>query len=210
MERKIVISLGGSLVCPKDLDLNFLKKFKKFILKQVKKKRSFLIVVGGGSLARKYQKVGRIFKVSNENLDKIGIGATLLNSTLLNAIFEKLKGKVFFVGGEKPGQSTDLVAVKWAKKLKSKIVLNLTDIDFVYDKDPKKFKKAKPQRKISFDQFLKIVGEKWLPGGNFPFDPIATKMAKKFKIKVVILNGRNFKNLENFLEGKKFLGTEIF
>lgn len=203
-EKLIIISLGGSLVCPKDLDIFFLKKFKRFISKQIKKGRKFLIVVGGGNLARKYQAVGRIFKISSERLDKIGIGATLLHATLFNGIFEKLKGKVIFVGGEKPGQSTDLVAVKLARKLRSKLVLNLTNIDFVYERDPRRFKGAKPLRKTSFDQFLKIVGEKWLPGANFPFDPIATKMAKKFKIKIVILNGRNFKNLENFFRRKKF------
>jgi uridylate kinase len=219
-----VLSLGGSLVCPEEIDIKFLKKFRNFILKWVKKGKNFVILVGGGKTARKYQKAARKFRVKNEQLDWIGICATILNAQLVKSIFGKLafekvltdpskqiniKKKIIVFGGWKPGRSTDFDSVLIAKRLGAKRVINLSDIDFVYDKDPKKFKNAKPLERISFDEFFKIIGKKWSPGANFPFDPEAAKLAKKEKIKILILNGRNFKNLEKVFLNKKFKGTII-
>lgn len=224
MTKFEVLSLGGSLLCPERVDIDFLRKFKKFILKWIKKGKKFVIFVGGGKIAREYQKAGKELKVKNKDLDWIGISATHLNATLLKSIFSKLafekvisdprekintKRKIIICGGWKPGRSTDFDAVLMAKNLNAKRVINLSNIDFVYDKDPQKFKDAKPLKKISFDNLLKIVGKKWKPGANLPFDPEATKLAKKEKIKIIILNGRNFKNLEKLFQGRKFQGTEI-
>jgi uridylate kinase len=44
---------------------------------------------------------------------------------------------------------------------------------------------------------------------NKPFDPIASKLAEKSKIKVVIMNGKNIENFTACLEGKDFVGTVI-
>lgn len=220
-----VLSLGGSLVCPKQIDLEFLKKFKEFILRWVKKGKKFIIFVGGGNLAREYQKRAKeIGILANDDLDWMGIFATWLNVSFVKSYFgdlafekivndptEEIKTnkKLIFCGGWKPGWSTDFDAVLMAKNFGLKRVINLSNIDFVYDRDPKKFKQARPLESISFDEFLKITGKKWIPGANLPFDPMAIKLAKKEKMKIVILNGRNFENLERFFKGQKFLGTII-
>jgi len=86
----------------------------------------------------------------------------------------------------------------------------LTNVDYVYDKDPKKFKSAKPFKEISWKDYLKLIEQKWIPGMSGPFDPIASKLAQKFKFKVIILNGRKLKNLENYLTNKNFQGTIIY
>lgn len=219
-----ILSLGGSLFCRNEIDVGFLKKFKKFIQKWTKKGKRFIIFVGGGKIARSYQKAGRKLKIKKEDLDWIGISVTHLNATLLkfcfsNLAFERVisdprekirtKKKVIICAGWKPGRSTDFNAVLMAKNLKAKRVINLSNIDFVYDKDPKKFKNSKPLRKLSFEELLKITGKRWTPGLHTPFDPEATKLAQREKIKIVILNGRNFKNLDSFFRGQKFKGTEI-
>jgi uridylate kinase len=219
-----ILSLGGSLVCPKEIDVLFLKKFRNFVLEWVKKGRKFLIFVGGGKIARKYQKVAKKFGVKNEELDWIGISATLLNAQLVKSIFGnfafekiltdptqkvKTKKKIIIFGGWKPGRSTDFDCVLAAKNFGAKRVINLSDVDFIYDKNPKKFKDAKPLDRISFDELFKIIGREWTPGANIPFDPEAAKLAKKEKIKVIFLNGRNFKNLEKVFFVEKFKGTII-
>ncbi len=220
-----IISLGGSLVCPEDPDFNFLKPFRDFILRWVKKGERFVIFVGGGKICRKYQKIAKeIGENQSKILDEIGISATILNATLVKSIFgrnsfsevlvdptKKIKTnkKILVFGGYKPGWSTDFDAILMAKTLNQKLVLNLSNIDFVYDKDPNRFQDAKPIRKISFSELKKIIGRKWIPGGNFPLDPIALRLAEKEKIKVVILNGRNFENLEKFMRNEEFVGTEI-
>jgi uridylate kinase len=219
-----VLSLGGSLVCPDEIDVLFLKKFRDFILKWIKKGKKFVIFVGGGKTARRYQNAAKKFGVKNKELDWIGIFATILNAQFVKSIFEnfafekvlidprekiKTKKKIIIFGGWKPGRSTDYDSVLAAKNFGAKRVINLSDVDFIYDKNPKKFKDAKPLEKISFDELFKIIGRKWTPGINIPFDPEAAKLAQKEKIKVTFLNGRNFKNLEKVFLGKKFKGTII-
>jgi uridylate kinase len=54
MKKKvIVLSLGGSLIIPEKINVKYLKDFKKTILKN-KNNYKFIIVCGGGSIARKY------------------------------------------------------------------------------------------------------------------------------------------------------------
>lgn len=220
-----ILSLGGSLVCPREIDKNFLKNFKRLISKWIQKGKKFIVIVGGGYLARKYQSEAKELGVSNKkDLDWIGIFATYLNATLVKSIFknlayqkiitnpnEKIKTskKIIFYAGWKSGRSTDFVSVLVATNLKIKRVINLSNIDFVYDKDPKKFNEAKPLEKISYNELLKICGEKWIPGKNIPFDPMAIRLAKSQKIKIIILNGKNFENLNSLFKDQRFKGTII-
>jgi len=44
---------------------------------------------------------------------------------------------------------------------------------------------------------------------NSPFDPVATRLAKKIGLEVIILKGTNLGNLEKFLKEEKFRGTVI-
>ena len=96
-----------------------------------------------------------------------------------------------------------------AEKYGAKTIINMSNIDKVYDKDPRKFKDAKALDRISWSEFARLVGNKWVPGLNTPFDPIATQKAKKLGLTVTILNGRNIFNLEAALHGKPFRGTTI-
>jgi uridylate kinase len=222
----IIISLGGSLIVPNKIDFNFLKKFRNLILKYLKKGNRFLIVSGGGKTARNYQNAAsKITKIAKEDIDWIGIHGTRINAHLLRTIFrnyaypkiitnpqkikKEIKEKIIIAGGWKPGWSTDFVATKLAQAYKTKIILNLSNISFVFDKDPKKYKDAKPLEKINWHDFRKIVGNKWNPGANLPFDPIASKLAEKLKLKVIVLKGNNLQNVDNFLFKKNFKGTTI-
>jgi uridylate kinase len=42
-----------------------------------------------------------------------------------------------------------------------------------------------------------------------PFDPIATKIARKLKLKVAFISGKNIKSLNDFLSGRKFKGSLV-
>jgi len=85
----------------------------------------------------------------------------------------------------------------------------MTNVSYVYDKDPEEYRDAKPLKEISWKNFRKIIGDKWDPGLSLPFDPVASKLAQKLKLKVIILKGTNLKNVDKFLRGKKFEGTII-
>ncbi len=216
MPKKAVVSVGGSLINPGEIQFDFLKRLKNFVSKSP---YSFVLVCGGGINARTYPKVAKKFGVGNVGRDEIGIKATVLNAELLRQIFKaspvqqeprRLKfKKVLVAAGWLPGCSTDYDAVLWAKKLGSKHVINLSNTDYVYNKDPRKFKDAKPIRKISWKDYKKLISSKWSAGLSSPFDPVASRAAEKWGIKVFFINGKKLAELDKALKGKQFVGTVI-
>lgn len=221
----IIVSLGGSLIVPEEIDVEFLKKFRELILKYTKQGKKFILITGGGKTCRKYQKAAaEIRPLEEEDLDWLGIHSTRLNAHLIRTIFrdvahqrivknptekEEFKESLLIAAGWKPGCSTDYDSVLLAKTYNVKKLVNLTNIEYVYDKDPRKFKDAKPIKKISWADFRKIVGDEWDPGLNLPFDPIASKEAQKLGLEVAIMKGSDLKNFETYIEGKNFKGTTI-
>ena len=61
---------------------------------------------------------------------------------------------------------------------------------------------------LDWNNFRKIVGNKWEPGLNAPFDPIASRLAQRSKMKLALM-GKNIGNLRNFLSGKEFKGSVV-
>lgn len=220
-----ILSLGGSLIVPNDIDVDFLSEFRSLILKYTRKGNQIGIICGGGRICRSYQGAAKkIVDLSNSDADLIGIMATRMNAELVRSIFlkyayekviynptQKIKTKkrIIIGAGWVPGCTTDNDSVLLAQNLKAKTIVNLTNVDYIFEKDPRKFKDAKPINNISWDEFFKIIGDKHRPGMNVPFDPVASKKAKKLGLQVIILNGKNIKNLENCLNDKKFKGTVI-
>jgi len=226
MDNKLfVISLGGSLINPGEIDTKFLKSFKTVINTYNNKGCRFILITGGGKPARTYQSaLTDTSKPSKNDLDWMGIFATRLNAQLVRLMFGAsahktviedpnikvlFKEKVLVAGGWMPGRSTDDDAVRLAKVYGAHTIVNLSNIDYVYTKDPRKFKDAKKIESISWKDLQKIIGTKWTPGANTPFDPIAAKFAMTHKLSVVIANGKNLKNLINILDGKKIQGTVV-
>jgi len=225
-QNTIIISLGGSLIAPKTgIDVKFLKKFKALILNQVKLDNKFYIIAGGGQTSADYiNTVNKITKPTNKELDWLGIYATHINALLVKTIFGNLaydeiikdpniliktKKPIIVGGGYTPGNSSDLVAALLAKKYNIKTIINLSNIDYVYDRDPNKYKDAKKIKEINWSDFQKIVGTKWSPRLSSPFDPIATRECAKLGVKVIITNGKNIKNLEKCFNGERFRGTIV-
>jgi uridylate kinase len=116
---------------------------------------------------------------------------------------------VVILGPNSPGNSSDLGAVQIAKTINAKRVMNLSNIDYAYDKDPNKFADAKKIEQISWAEYEKLIPSEWLPGLNTPFDPIASRLAQADGMEVVILNGKNIPNLEKCIDGEEFAGTHI-
>jgi uridylate kinase len=209
MQETIVISLGGSLIIPDNIDVDFLKDFKKLILSHTEKGKKFVIITGGGKICRRYQDVAReISNPTDAELDMLGIRALNLNAELVRILFRECKG-IEIYGAEKPGNSTDFVAVSLAKKNNANIVINLSNTDYVYDSDPKTNPNAKKFEQISWPEYRKLIPKDWNPGLNSPFDPIASELAEKEGMEVVIMNGKPIDNLAKYLNGEKFLGTTI-
>jgi len=226
MKKKvIVLSLGGSLIIPNDVDYKFLSEFKK-IVKKNSKKYKFVVVCGGGSLARKYIRAVSSQKYGDELQSLAGINATRANSRFVSYFFggdpESViahdlfgikrgirKKDIIFYENLKytPNQTSDSTSAEIAKKLKCDFV-NLTNVKGLYDKHPK-LKGAKFISKISWNDFLAMANKmKFTPGQHFVLDQKAAEIILKNKIRTVII-GKNIKELDKFLNNKKFVGTEI-
>ncbi|MBU2589433.1 MAG: UMP kinase [Nanoarchaeota archaeon] len=222
MKKVIVISLGGSRIIPDKVDINFLKQFKK-VIDKISKKTKVVVCTGGGKIARDYIQALKNFKVENKKQSLVGISATRLNARLVAAILnaneeiltkisqvKKLLKKydVVVCGGIKPGITSDGVTAEIAKFVKADALVNITNVKGLYDKDPRKFKNAKFIPEISHENFAKIISKvKEEPGQHFVLDSLAAKITQENKIKVVIL--KDIKQLQNYLENKKFIGTII-
>ncbi len=228
--EKFIISVGGSLIVPNGgIGITFLSKLNTFIRNQLATypNRQFFLVVGGGATARHYRDAGRDVvkhELTSDDLDWIGIHATRLNAHLVRTVFRdiahpyiiknydiirKANEPVVVAAGWKPGWSTDYDAILLCEDYGARTVINLSNIKKVYDKDPNKFKDAKPIDTISWMEFRNIIGDTWTPGMHAPFDPIAAKKAQDLAVKVVILGGEDFDNIEDYFNGKKFVGTII-
>lgn len=223
----LVISVGGSIVVPGgEIATDFLKAFRKTLASHAKEGWKFVIVVGGGGTARTYQNAAKaVGNVTRDDLDWLGIHSTRLNGHLMRTVFRdiahpvmykdptrvphRFKEHVLVAAGWKPGWSTDYVATRIAKRLGAKLVLNLSNIDYLYTADPRKDKNATPICEIGWKDFRKMVGNTWDPGMNAPFDPIASRLAHNAGIQAVLLNGNNLDNVSNLLDGKSFIGTVI-
>lgn len=225
MNKSLIISLGGSLIVPEQIDVNFLTSFRNIILRHLDRYEQIMIVTGGGKTARIYQEAAK--ELQNppvDDLDWLGIHASRLNGHLLRTMFcdvadpemitnpERMvsrEHKIIIAAGYRPGHSTDYVATLLAKAYGVKHVLNLSNIDYVYDKDPRKYADAKPLTKITWADFRLLVGDTWVPGKHVPFDPIAAKLGEELGLTVHVINGANLEALEAVLSGKSAKGSVI-
>ena len=96
-----------------------------------------------------------------------------------------------------------------ASGLGATTVINLSDVDYVYSADPRKDRNAKPVKRIDWKAFRKLVGNKWDPGLNAPFDPVAFELAARIGLTVKMIRGRSVRDVERAIAGEPFKGTTI-
>ncbi|MFH0712912.1 MAG: UMP kinase [Candidatus Jorgensenbacteria bacterium] len=225
MKKTIVIALGGSVVFPDHIDWGFLRQFRSFVLRQIKKGRKFVIVVGGGRLSRMYvEAAAKVTTVKNEDKDWLGIHATRSNAHLLRTIFRdiadpvvidgrhrigKLRFPVTIASGWRPGWSTDYVASVLAHDFGVEEFVIVGKPDGVYTKDFMKHDDAEHIPEITWRRYRKLIPAKWKPSSHAPVDPVAARFAEKNKLVSVVLSGKDLKNLEALLNNKDFKGTII-
>lgn len=222
-----IIALGGSVVAPDGIDLEFLEKFRVFLKTFVRRGYRFLIVIGGGGLARAYQRNAAHLSPQAKpiELDTIGMRATQLNAELVRVALgpagvhpeivnspEKLlhlTEPVAIAAGWMPGYSTDTVGVRIAEEIDAKRVIIAGKPAYVYDRDFMKEPGAKPFRHLSWAQYRKLIAKTWQPGLSAPVDPVAAERAERMSLEVVVVRGTHLENLAKVLRGERFKGTII-
>lgn len=227
-KERILISLGGSLLVPNEIDWHFVKRFKHFIIEHIHRGYSFILVTGGGRTARTYiDAASKVSKITDDDKDWLGIHATRMNAHFIRTVFRShahprintnphnledfydVREPILVAAGWRPGFSTDYDAVLLGKYLDVKRIINLSNVDYVYDKDPRQHSDAKKIKKISWKKFRTLVGDTWNPGMSAPFDPIASQLAESEKMEVAILHGHNLENMKQYIAHENFIGTII-
>ena len=224
--KVIVISLGGSLIIPKEIDYYFLKNFRKIIRKNYRRYK-FVVVCGGGFIARKYISVLKKEGKSVKQQALAGIRATRMNALFLIQLFGNeansmlpksikevksnlIRNNIVFCGALRYGENetSDGTAAKLAQYFKTDLI-NMSNVSGLYTSNPLKNKKANFIPKISWEKFKKMALKiKYRPGQHFVLDQHAAQVIKKYRIKTCLIGG-SAKNLYNLLNGKKFIGTVI-
>ncbi len=226
MKKVIVLSLGGSLIIPNQVDYRYLNDLKKIVLKNTKKYK-FIFVCGGGSIARTY--ISALVKIKSSELFQSfsGISATRMNARFMSYFFnldpkegiphtietvEKRikKEDIVFCGALEynPNQTSDSTAAEIARHFKADFI-NLTNVSGLHDKNPKKYKDAKFIPEISWQDFDYLANKiKFKPGQHFVLDQTASKIILKNKITTYIL-GKDTNQLNNLLNNRQFKGTKI-
>ncbi|WP_295723107.1 UMP kinase [uncultured Methanobrevibacter sp.] len=221
---KIVIAIGGSILL-KDLSARRFKIYGE-LLKDISSEHKIFVVVGGGIPARNYIKVVRDLGCGEAQSDSIGIEVTRINAQLLLSALgdyayqrvpkdfkEALEfqefGKIVVMGGTEPSHSTDTVSTILAEYVNADLLINLTSVDGMYNKDPNKFDDAELISEISSEDLVRFLEGKDHKAGTYEFfDRTAAQLLNRSKIPTVIASGKDPDNLIKIVNGEN-IGTKI-
>ena len=224
---RVVLKLGGSLLYndANEIILDRVREYASAIKELTSKDHQFAVVVGGGKPARTFITAARALGASEAQCDWLGIKIARHNAELLCAalgdiaypkIAETLDeleiaactGRVVLMGGLTPGQSTNAVAALAAESIHANLLLNATNVDGVYDKDPKE-PGAKRFDSIHITKLKEVLSGGGTRAGEYKlFDPVAIRVVERSKIKTIIFDGRNPDNLLQTMKGKD-IGTIV-
>lgn len=223
MKQSIVISLGGSVVVAEETPPSFFSELTSLI-QRFKQKYTIYLVIGGGGPARRYIQRGRTLQLTEDQLDELGIMITRVNARLLSFILETGQDTIpestlealtydtplVLMGGTTPGHSTDFVGAELSVKTKAYRYVIATNVDGVYDKDPRTHTDARFLPVVHINDLLKQYGPQWnIAGSNMVIDGPALQLIKDNNIHTCVINGNNLNELAHILDKKPFYGTEI-
>lgn len=187
------------------------------------------IVIGGGNIWRYRQEkesgldrvtldtMGMIATVMNalaieSMFEKFGVDSRALSALDMpkvaepyirnRALYHLKKGRIVILGGGtgSPFFTTDSAAALRAAELNCDILLKATKVDYVYDRDPEKFKNAKKLEKLTYHAVLER---------DLTFmDQAAVALCREGNIPIVVFNLEKKGNIARVVRGEK-IGTSI-
>lgn len=224
--RCLVISLGGSIIVPKDDDISLIEDIAA-LLKEYIHTCKFFLVVGGGRTAREYIGYGRRLGADESFLDDMGIASSRLNAMLMiSALGEHAAPEIpvdfnralelgraydiVVMGGTHPGHTTDAVAAMLCERCGGDYFINATTVDGIYDRDPAIHPGAKKLERVDTATLLDMIVHTHAGAGpNVVVDPTAVRIMARSGIPGCVVDGRELRELERAIEGKPVQGTVI-
>ena len=223
-KKILVIKLSGSVFNFKTTSKS-LNEYAQVLL-DIQTKVQPVVVSGGGVIARHYVSLARSLGSDESSLDEMGIEISRLNAMLLSAALgdsvypvipsnlEEISiacqsGKIVVSGGLHPGQSTNATAALICEKIKAERFLNATDVDGIYDSDPKKNAKAKMFKEITIKKCLDLLNNESTQAGNYELmDIVAMKVIERSKIPTFVIKS-DPKVIRDLIMKNRQTGTKI-
>ncbi|MEM3079756.1 MAG: UMP kinase [Thermoproteota archaeon] len=176
--------------------------------------------------ARSYIETARRLGGTEVVCDQIGILASKINAltlissigdaaspmvpnTLWEAVYIFYGGKIAVSGGLSPAQSTNAVAALIAEAVRADVLIHLTDVEGVYDKDPKRFPDARKMDRISIGELRHLISPTGIQAGGYTLmDPTALGVIERSKLRVRVASGLDPWNVDRIIRGEH-VGTSI-
>jgi uridylate kinase len=197
------------------------------LLKNLKQQgREVVAVVGGGSLAREIIKVAAGLGLEEAQKDWAAIHVSRLFAQLfvlglgdvgcgkvpvsLDEVEECLSsGKIVVLGGLRPGMTTDSVAALVGERMNADLLVKGSNINGIYNKDPRKYFSAKKLDLVKFEDLGKIFeADSHRAGINQVIDPEAVKILSRCRLRTIVVDGYKSQNVLDAVNGKK-VGTVV-
>lgn len=229
MNKTILIKLSGESLSGKyghGLDFDYIKEVCLRIKNVHDMGVRVGIVCGGGNFLRGRD----AHEMDRETADYVGMLATVMNSLVLRDMFLQIgckaynqsglsvkmiddvdsdkaikaldDGNVIIFGGGtgKPFFSTDTGAALRARDINADIIIKLTNVDGVFDKDPNKYDDAVMYHNVSYQEVLdNKLGV---------MDMEAIEMCRDNHIEIVVMNIDNEDGLVKVINGE-MIGTKV-
>ena len=225
-KKIFVMSVGGSVFFNDKLRAPEIAKYCEVLNELIREGYAFVLVVGGGKVARVYQAGAKALGANNFELDEVGIAITRANALFFthgidNAWKEvlvdpkqaktvMLLNKTPIFGGTIPGQTTDAVGALIAELLGADFI-NISNVDGIYSADPNKEPNAKMYKELTHVKMVSLLkAEASRPGGHSFVDAHAAAILDRSKIRSFFINGDDVENFKSLVRGNiDFKGTLV-
>jgi uridylate kinase len=219
--------MGGSVLMSGENDRAYWEQLAD-LLRELGAEFPLLVTTGGGKTAREYIRLGRDLGLTEVELDELGIDVTRIHARLLaarigaptpshpprtvpEAVQELRHASPVILGGTEAGHTTDGVAALLAVRTRASRLVNATDVDGIYERDPRADPSARRIERLGWAAFRSMVHEatKGEAGQNFLFDRLGTDLLSRAGIPLSVVTGRDLPNLRAALRGDSFRGSRV-
>lgn len=222
---KIVVSLGGSVLAPRDADR--VGTHAGVIEDLATEGHTIGAVVGGGTVAREYIHTARALGANEIELDQLGVDTTRLNARLLIAALSERaatrpakdyesagaalrRGEIAVMGGIAPGQTTDAVSAALAEYVNADLLVYATSVPGVFEADPAEDDDAHRFEELSAAALVDVIADiEMTAGSSAPVDLLAAKIIERSGVRTVVLDGANPERIERVVNTGEHDGTDI-
>jgi uridylate kinase len=221
---RIVIKLSGSI-------FNFATDYKILydyihLIKKINEVYQPVIITGGGKIARFYIDLSRKLGLDESGLDLMGIQVSHLNAKLFIAGLGDLcfpvtpssldeistailTDKIIITGGLYPGQSTNATSALIAEKIKAIKFFNATDVEGIFNSDPRHNPDAKMFESIDIKECISLLKMENSMAGTYDLmDLISLKVIERSSLPTVVFKS-SVENIQKVVMENVKIGTEL-